>query len=169
VRSATCRQCVEIGAHRWSSQAARRDFCRAQRHVSGRGDAHTAAAPLARLSSVDGGRVTLSVAERTGDRGEAWANRGADADGRYPRLHVVFNRVFVATDIEPERISERVLAGEYLPSTCAGDVLLSIVAAIRRSGYVPSMPWSYASSSPVSRSVSARRRRRSMEAKHTAS
>lgn len=44
--------------------------------------------------------------------------------GRFSRLYDVLNGLIVAADIEPPRVGERVLAGEYLPATLADDLLL---------------------------------------------
>jgi hypothetical protein len=75
-----------------------------------------------RLLAVDGSMFLLpkeaAIVETFAQTGEV------TPQARFSRLYDVLNRVVVAADIEPQSVGERVLAGEYLPSTHADDLLL---------------------------------------------
>jgi hypothetical protein len=75
-----------------------------------------------RLLAVDGSSFLLpkepAIVEAFGQTGEV------TPQARFSRLYDVLNRVIVSADIEPLSVGERILAGEYLPSTRADDLLL---------------------------------------------
>ncbi len=75
-----------------------------------------------RLLAVDGSSLLLpkaaAVVEAFGQTGEV------TPQARCSRLYDVLNRLVAAADIEPLSVGERVLAGEYLPSTLADDLML---------------------------------------------
>jgi hypothetical protein len=75
-----------------------------------------------RLLAVDGSSFLLPkvpvIVAAFGQTGEV------TPQARFSRLYDVLNRLVVAADVEPQSVGERVLAGEYLPSTRADDLLL---------------------------------------------
>lgn len=75
-----------------------------------------------RLLAVDGSMFLLPKEAAIVD---AFAQTGeVTPQARFSRLYDVLNRLVVAADIEPQSVGERILAGEYLPSTRADDLLL---------------------------------------------